>query len=238
MTSYENIYWTFSAAAQSVAAFVALLIAGYAVVLSMMESAAQTDKTLIEIHDALKEDYHRTLSLLAIITAFSIITCLSVVYFNKSYLWWNIWLERIAVMFTISSIAGGVYFIINIIDPRKYKKKADILSDELKPKSEVGKISRSNFFIEFVELEQLIRQLWEDRIKQEEIKRRQSPPAVREMIEDLSSAEIIPFNVYERLLLVNRYRNLVFHGHVQELDQHVIEEVRTVKEAIRRLTTG
>jgi len=56
MIDYENVYWTYSAAAQAIAAFVALLVAGYAVVLSMMESAAQADETLIEIHEELKKN--------------------------------------------------------------------------------------------------------------------------------------------------------------------------------------
>ena len=238
MINVENVYWTFSAAAQAVAAFIALLITGYALVLSMMESAVRADDTLIDINESLKKDYHKVLSILAIITAVSIISCLAVVYFNKSYYWWTIWLERIAVITTIISIFGGVYFVVSIIDPKKYSRKAISLSIELKPKSSDNVSPRDIFIKEFIELERLIRSLWEDRTDQGRVGRRGVLPGFREMVEALSKDEVLPFGIYQELLIVNRYRNLVFHGHIEELDKRIVENIIKIKEEVHRLTTG
>jgi hypothetical protein len=46
----EHIYWLFSSAAQSIATFVAFLLAGYTLVHAMMDSIQQRDDTLEEIH--------------------------------------------------------------------------------------------------------------------------------------------------------------------------------------------
>lgn len=46
MNGSENIYWLFSSAAQTIAAFIAFLLAGYALVQTMMETAVQADETL------------------------------------------------------------------------------------------------------------------------------------------------------------------------------------------------
>jgi hypothetical protein len=238
MINYESVYWTYSAAAQAIAAFVALLVAAYAVVLSMMESAAQADETLIEIHEELKRSYHIKLSVLATITAGAIIACLGVVYLNKVNLWWIIWLERIATVFGIMAIIGGVYFIITIVDPTKYRKAVKIMYKEVKPKSEEGRLPREDFFGVFVDIEKKIRHLWETRTNQERLGSRKGPPAFREMLEALIRSEIISFKLYERLLLANRYRNVVFHGHAEEVDRDIIHQLREINDDLFSLTTG
>ena len=54
----ENIYWLFSSSAQTISAFIAFLIAGYALVLSVMSNLEQQDESLIEIHTALRKQYY------------------------------------------------------------------------------------------------------------------------------------------------------------------------------------
>lgn len=238
MINNENVYWAFSAAAQSVAAFIGLLFAGYALVLSTMEIKIQLDDTLTEIYEKVKKDYHHFITYLSIMAAASIITCLSVLYFNIYNRWWNILLEIIAASFTIISIVGGVLFVINIIDPKKYENKARVLSKELKPKSDVSKSPCAIFVNEYIELNQMIVKLWEERTGQIRISQRQGPPSFKEMVEILSLAEILPFSVYEDLIWVYGCRNLVFSGYVEWLDKFIIERTGKIKEKVHRLTTG
>src|SRR5260221_10462109 len=63
--SVDYIYWTFSSAAQSISAFVAFLLTGYALVHSLMESARERDDTLEEVHAELRKSYHERLTFLA-----------------------------------------------------------------------------------------------------------------------------------------------------------------------------
>lgn len=64
----DHIYWTFSAAAQSIAAFVAFLLTGYALVYTLMDAAREKDDTLEEIHTLLRKKYHAYLTLLTCVT--------------------------------------------------------------------------------------------------------------------------------------------------------------------------
>ncbi len=58
MNNTDNIYRVFSSAAQTVAAFAAFLLAGYALVVNVMDNAVQADETLADINEALKQRYH------------------------------------------------------------------------------------------------------------------------------------------------------------------------------------
>jgi hypothetical protein len=95
MNDAQNIYWLFTASAQTIAAFIAFVLAGYALVHTMMESAAQADETLIEIHESRKRQYHRYLSALVIITAFAILFSLIVVFLNAFQ---TVWVPILAVL--------------------------------------------------------------------------------------------------------------------------------------------
>ncbi|MFZ2989133.1 hypothetical protein [Ideonella sp.] len=75
----DYIYWTFTAAAQCVSTFVALLLTGYALVLSQIEAARARDDSLSEIHDALRKVYHTRLTALAWLTALAVLLSLPVV---------------------------------------------------------------------------------------------------------------------------------------------------------------
>jgi hypothetical protein len=225
MRGAENIYWMFSAAAQTVAAFIGFILAGYALIYTIMEAAAQADETLLEIHESLKQRYHRQLSVLVAITAVSIASSLAVVYFNAFDSSWIIALAWAATLFTSASIAGGVAFVISIVDPKKYHKAAQRMADEVRPAPETPSAQSAEFFVRFVALEQIVRDLWERRTGGERLARRPGPPSFREMVEALLLAEVMPRELYDRLLSISRYRNLVFHGQVTDINREILQEL-------------
>ena len=236
MKGAENIYWVFSAAAQSVAAFVAFLLAGYALVHTMMEAATQVDDTLLEIHDALKEKYHRMLSRLVVVTACSILASLSVVFLNVHDVQYFGIFVAIAGMLTAISIIGGVVFVIAIVDPSKYKKAAKRLAREVQARPQLVSASSSEFFVKFVELERLLRRLWEVRAGDERLTDRQGHPTLREILQVLLISEILPKGVVEDLAELNRYRNLVFHGHLTEIRPEVVQRLDKALIRLRDIT--
>lgn len=236
MNGSENIYWLFSSAAQTIAAFIAFLLAGYSLVHSMMETVAQADETLVEIHDALKQRYHRQLSLLVITTAAAILTCLSAVFFNKWNWWWFDLLACTASALGTAAIIGGVVFVVRIVDPGKYRKAARQLAREAKPKPEVpAAASRSEFFENFVAVEQLLRVFWETRTNVQRMSRRPGQPTFRELLETMMIAKALPPDLNERMLAINRYRNLVFHGHVEQVDAELLEELKAIRAQLEQI---
>jgi hypothetical protein len=158
----ENVYWVFSSAAQTVAAFVAFLLAGYALVHSMMDNLERADETLAEIHIKLKTDYYRRVRLLSIVTASAILLSLFTVYLNGRPVPYFDILVGISGILTASAIIGGVWFVLVIIDPAKYQKTARKLIAE-EPHLLGVEAAVGEFFQSFVELERVIRALWEGR---------------------------------------------------------------------------
>jgi len=124
---FDNVSWTFSAAAQALAAVVAFLLAGYALVHSMMESRAAADETLIEVNDRLSHDYYRQLSVLATATVLAILVDLVVVYTNDSAKA-AIWLQLLGAALTLFSFAAAIWFVIRIMDPNKYQRTPSLPS--------------------------------------------------------------------------------------------------------------
>lgn len=244
MQDSQNIYWLFSAAAQTVAAFVAFLLAGYALVQGMMDAAAQADETLVEIHESLKVRYHKQLSWLVVVTAAAVLASLAVVFFNPLDSKLIQGLAALAALLVVAAIVGGVVFVIAIVDPKKYRKAAQRLAEEVRPSAEEPQAPRNEFFIKFVNLEQLLRDVWE-RLGAERLARRRGPPSFREMVEALALTQVLHGELYKRLLNLSRDRNLVFHGEVTEVSNEIVEEldraineVSTIRNTIIRNEEG
>src|SRR5437899_9468096 len=85
----QNVYWIFSSSAQSVSAFIAFLLAGYAFVHTVMEGVQQRDDSLIEVHHALRRQYYSRVRWLALVTGAAIIASLAMVYLNGVCVPWK-----------------------------------------------------------------------------------------------------------------------------------------------------
>ncbi len=240
----DNVFWLFSSAAQAIAAFVAFLLAGYALVHTMMEAAAAADETLVEIHEELKRRYYRLLAELVVLTAAAIVACFAVIFFNGASSPWFAVLAWIAALLVLSSIGGGVGFVITVVDPGKYRKAAVQMAreEEARPTPKVPTVGvqtakRGDFADAFIDLEELVRQLWEQRTHGERLRKAvsSSPPAFREMLQALNLSEALPPGLAEELEALNRYRNLVFHGHLKTVDPEMVHRVRNASAAVAQM---
>src|SRR5262249_19224841 len=129
----DYIYWTFTAAAQSVAAFVGLLLAGYALVHSLMESARERDETLDEIHAALRMRFHRWLTLLAALAALAIVLGLVVVFTNKWEFPGKYLAAGVVAAIDVASVACGLWFVVVTTDPSRYTIAAERVLEQRRP---------------------------------------------------------------------------------------------------------
>lgn len=224
--SVDYIYWAFSAAAQSISAFVAFLLTGYALVHALMEAARERDDTLEEVHTALRKTYHQRLTGLAWLTGAAIVLSLVVAYCNRPGAPVATWAQSLVALVDFAAIAGGLYFVVSIVDPGKYQRAAaKVLEQVAKP---AAPVSPSNEFFEaFLHLERLVREYLRDR--ELYVPSRGAPRmsfSFRQMIEALRVNEKIDSSFYEELLDINKYRNLVFHGHVTQVDTSMVKRTR------------
>ncbi|MBU0477047.1 hypothetical protein KKC91_00545 [bacterium] len=227
----DHIYWLFSAAAQSISAFIAFLLTGYALVHTFMENAREKDDTLEEINAVIGQEYHTRLTLLVWITGLAIIFSLTTVFLNRWEFSSKISLMIITTVLDLIAIIGGMAFVVSIVNPSAYEKTATKILKEKKKELNLTDniITSSKFFEKFLHLERLIREYLRDRklyVPSRGVQRMSF--SFRQMIEALLQNKKIDASFYEELLQINKYRNLVFHGHVKNADQTMVDRVRKV----------
>ena len=236
MNDANNFYYLFSTAAQSIAAFIGLLITGYALVLSMMDAAAREDETLGDVYDELKRQFHRKLKWLSIVTAAGIVGSFMVLYFNKYDYWWISYLAFIVFLLVTASVIGGVWFVITIIDPAKYQVVVKQLAREIEVSSPAAeKVSRGDFQEVFIEIEQLVRRIWSERTDRLRLGQRRGMPSFREMLEVLFSHEVIGQELYSRLMNVSKHRNVIVHGQVDFVNPDVFREADSARNELNKI---
>ncbi len=234
----ENFYWLFSSSAQTISAFVAFLVTGFALVLNMLDSLQQKDETLEDIHTKLKSDYYKKISFLAIITGLAIIFSLWMVYLNGGTSEYKYWLFILTSFFNIIAIIVGIFFVVSIINPAKYKKAAQeiIKEDQKEFPNTSNTIDQATFITEFIKLEKSIRDILQ--LRQLYIPYGNTPKMIysfRQMIEALNQNEIIDLKQLYELLTINKYRNLVFHGHLDKVDEGMLDRVRAAQKVIDKI---
>jgi hypothetical protein len=231
----EYVFWTFSAAAQSLSAFIALVLAGYALVHNIMESVKEKDDSLEEVHALLLRSFHKNMTLLVWVSGLAIIMDLMIVYVNGliSTIPW--WFQGIVGLINCASIIGGAAFVVKIVDPIKYKKIArETLSHyETIKESNTDTVTAQDFMSTFIKLEKLIRDYFnrrpdyaQDNTINKRYKRAYS--SLREMIDELVQMEVINSELRKELFNIISYRNLVFHGQVDSVEKSQLMNLEIV----------
>jgi len=234
----DYIYWTFSSAAQSISAFIALLLAGYALVHNLMATALDRDETLDEIHTALRLSYHKRLIVLAWLTGAAVILSLVVVYFTRVDDPVSGWVLLFVGVIDFLAIVFGVAFVVSIVDPKKYQKVAEkVLEDDQVVASGISQTAPVvEFFGAFQGLERQIGRYLKD--KDLYIPSRGTthmPHSFNQMINALLLNELIDSEFRNELFEINRYKNLVFHGQVRNINEKLVERVRAATERLEKI---
>ncbi len=234
----ENFYWLFSSSAQTISAFVAFLVTGFALVLNMMDGLQQKDETLEDIHTKLKSDYYKKIRVLAIVTGLAIIFSLWMVFLNGGDSPHKCWLFILTSVLNVSAILVGILFVIAIINPDRYKKAAQeiIKEDKLEDSSKTNSIDQATFMTEFIRLEKSVRDKLQSR--QLYIPFGDTPKmaySFRQMVSALNQNELISRNELDDLMQINKYRNLVFHGHQDKVDKGMLDRVKAAHKIIDKI---
>ncbi len=235
----DHIYWVFTAAAQSVASFIALLLAGYALVHNLMEAARNQDDTLEELHFALWETHYARLQLLAWWTGFAIILNLVTAFLNHWEFNLKLWLVGFTAIVDVLAIVGGLGFVVAIVNPARYKKAAEqALEEDRRELSLEGdnRASAVSFFDAFMQLERVIRNyLRAHDLLFSPAGEAKEALSFKQMSDALLQDAKIDRGFYNELRQLTKYRNLVFHGHVDTVDQSMVDRVRLATSSIAEL---
>lgn len=230
----DNYYWLFSSAAQSIVALIAFLLAGVALAFSMMDRLAEQDETLNEIVEALKRKQHKQLTALAVATGAAILLSLFALYLNPCSTWIRTVVRYLAVLFDVGVVIGAIAFVVSIIQPGKYSiaAKKEYAATRETVESAPGQEPSSVFFREFIDLEQDIRSYVQDSqlyVSSRGVQR--ITYSFRQMIDALYQNERISKGLRDLFLEVNKFRNLLFHGHMDQVDEGVLKALQKAKSA-------
>lgn len=156
----QNYYWLFSSSAQSISAFRAFLVAGYAIVLNVLDSLEDKDETRRDIHHQLKNIYYRKIVLLAIVTGFAVLSSLCMIFINGEDLSYKTTLYIIAALANAVAIILGLQFVLAMINPNRYKKAANeiIKEDKIAFPDSRHLVDQRAFITEFISLQKSIRE--------------------------------------------------------------------------------
>lgn len=224
----ENLYWLFSASAQSIATFFAFILAGYTIFVSMMDGLREKDDSLIEIIEEEKRTIFSKIKVLSIIVGFSLLMNLTMIYANGSDFNIKTDLVIITILSTIVAVILGVWIVVIIIDPKKNKQIAEKLIYKDKSFNQSGtKRNEQEFFSTFIEFEKKLRDYISSYNVYVKSKQPQFP-SFRDIISTFYYTKMIDGRTYEELLELNKYRNLLFHGHITEASETMVEKVITL----------
>lgn len=138
----------------------------------------------------------------------------------------------------LASIIGGLAFVVSIVNPSRYERAAAKVLEEKKEELHLSNrmTSSSEFFEEFIRLERLLRDYL--RARELYVPSRGAPRmsfSFRQMAEALLQNEVIDRDFFNELMDINKYRNLVFHGHVEQADEGIVRRARAASTRIEQL---
>lgn len=229
----ENLYWLFSSSAQSIATFVAFLLAGYTLFHSIMNDVLAKDDTLDEIILEEKKSIFSKLRILLILTCVSIVLNLSMIFANNQDLIVKRELIAFTGLSTISTVIFGIAVVIYMIDPKRNIKIAKELIRKNINYGQLGKLTTDQiFFSKYIAFEKMIKDFCER--KQIELPHRSGPsPTFRETIMGLYYRKIFDKEFLDRIIKVSKYRNLLFHGEIQQASEQMVKEIDEVNEQLK-----
>ena len=208
-TIKDSLNWLFSASAQSIAAFIGFIIAGYmfrAERLIQQESTVNDDEAYyIPI---VRQYFYNDLKVLCLWTGLSVLCNLTMLLINSTLISIKVMLYIFTIGISIYTLIKAIHFVIQLVNPVKWdfiaKKTLDQKYGDREKVNELGEFTRT-----FALLENALRQLVE---KLDISPDRTNFMAFSRMIMLLRYNKILDESLYDRLKEIGSYRNLVFHG--------------------------
>jgi prepilin signal peptidase PulO-like enzyme (type II secretory pathway) len=219
----DNIYWYFSTSAQSIAAFIGFLTAGFYFVQDKYDILRSSDETLEPIIKEIKHNNFVKLKVLCLLTGASIIFSIALVLLNKYTIPYFTVYVVIASFVNLITIVWAISFIISIINPDKIERTATKLikeNEDLNAKDTSSSMKIGEFLEKFIKLENLVRNSFSRLGYELQLGKSDKPPTrLHDQFNLLLQLELIDLQTLSDLNELNRIRNLAAHGQIDRVDQ-------------------
>ena len=228
----DNYYWTFSAAAQGIAALFGFLLAGVALAFQMIDRVVERDPTLFDVSESLKRKYHSRMAKLAFVTGVAILGSLFATWLNPHPGLLRTIVMTVSALSSIAAIVWAIIFVVQIVSPSRFAQQAEEDINEMVKHSPFAEptIHADSFVSEFIALEKDMRD-WLLRTDPTVVNRVDYRTALsfRQMVEYLYQREMITPSLRDDFLAVNKYRNLLIHGHTNLVPDDIINKLKAAK---------
>jgi len=233
----ENIYWLFSSSAQSIAALIGFITAGFYFVLGRYDNNTTNDSTLDEINQEVQRYLFVKVRILCGLTAISIISSLALVYVNGFDFQFKNLAVIVVSLVNIITILWAIFFVVKIIDPQKINKAVDRLlktdKELLKPivDTKIQKVAISEFIEVFTSFEDSVRTIC-SQFKLNNFLSVDSNKAesLSLLIRAMYQKGLVDSATFNQMNEVNKIRNLIIHGEISMIDKRIFDMLITLLE--------
>lgn len=219
--------WLFSTAPQALAALVGLIFTGVAFILGAIDKEIARDETREDICDEMKKEIHSNMKYLFILAGVSIGLDLLLVALNPieegkyfslqgtfdPYLL----IAGIILLLNLFTLYFSLRFIIRVARPGFFEETVQRLSKD----TNRGEIEAKDFIMEYVKLEQALRDL------HLEVKQQYLQPPVSEMLRELKYRKLLKHQDINKLYDLTRLRNLIIHGgNIDHVEKEFFDDLK------------
>lgn len=241
--------WLFSTAPQAIAAFVGLIFAGVSFILGKIDDKIKEDPTLTEIYETIKIEMHVGLKKLLSITLISILLDFIFLFINPIGSDSEFVIDNkprciivpaiLLLFFNIYVISEAINYIKEIMDPQYFKKTVDSLLREYHDSNPLhNTVSVGKFMEDFIKLEKTIKTKYNNYIRTVGEENNNYRPerrliTVRDFAQKLNELQLINREVFLALMDLNRFRNLVAHGEIEQIEKDIDDRLNEMTEKLK-----
>lgn len=228
----NNVYYIFSTSAQTLAALVGFVLTVYIFNHQNLRTTLENDESLVGIVDREIEKNYRIVSYLSIYTAFILISDLLMLQLNNVEGWvYKVPTYTVVALLNVGGILGTFSTALYILKPYSLEERARSILNEKSEDIEVedeSYVSRGEFIEKFIDLEKKVVAYTEERLKYKQMPNQQRRMPMNKRFELLYTDEKISRGTLNDLFEINKYRNLLVHGHIEKVGKSQFERLNHI----------
>jgi hypothetical protein len=231
--SSDTLYWIFSTMPQTLAAFVGLVIAGVCFIQQRIDDVVETDSTFTEIYMDVKKCIHSGLKKILYASLCVLAADFFCLYLNKNIAnaSHNIYVVigcSLMVVVNICIFAYTIVYVLRILNPRFLNDTIHRLSNEYHD----GTVDISYFIRHFADFEKEIR-----RVAEKSLYASEKAVNIYQMVNMLFTAGILTRQEVNKILNINKMRNLVIHGgDIKHVEKAIDNQLVTITNKLRDIS--